>query len=54
MGVALLALALASCVRYDDGREAFEVKDYDRAFARWQLLAKFGDARAQNEIGWLY
>jgi len=47
-------LTLAGCVRYEDGRAAFDNRDYPTAFAKWQLLAKFGDAKAQNELGWLY
>lgn len=47
-------ISLAGCVRYEDGRAAFNAGDYPRAFARWQLLAEYGNAQAQNELGWLY
>jgi TPR repeat protein len=49
-----LLVLLTGCVRYDDGQASFDAGDYQNAFARWHLLAKFGDPRAQNEIGWMY
>ena len=54
--LALLCLAsfIAGCSRYDSAREAFESKEYALAFQRWKRLAEFGDARAQNDIGYLY
>jgi len=52
--ILLSALGLGGCVRYEQGDAAFQAGDYPTAYARWQLLAKFGDARAQNELGWLY
>lgn len=48
------SVVLSGCVRYEDGRAAFDQQNYPRALSRWQLLAKFGDARAQNELGYLY
>ena len=45
---------LSGCVRFEDGDAAFRKGDYATAFDKWRLLAKYGDAKAQNELGWLY
>ena len=49
-----LLVLVTGCVRYEDGQASFDAGDHQNAFARWHLLAKFGDPRAQNEIGWMY
>lgn len=47
-------LSLSACVRFESGQDAFRNQDYSTALARWKILAEFGDARAQNELGWLH
>jgi TPR repeat protein len=53
--ICLLWLSLlVGCSKYDAGQAAFDQGDYQTAFSRWERLAQFGDARAQNKLGYLY
>ena len=51
LAVMLTATALAD---YQRGREAFKAGDYATAIAEWMHLARAGDAKLQNELGWMY
>ena len=51
--VILLGL-VAGCVRLDETQALVKAERYDDALPRVTLLAKYGDAKAQNLLGWLY
>jgi TPR repeat protein len=52
--VAFFALALLGCGGSDSAQRAYDDGRYEVAFSRWERLAQFGDAKAQNQIGWMY
>ena len=51
--VFLLGL-LGGCVRLEDTQALVKAQQYDDAFPKVALLAKYGDPKAQNLLGWLY
>ena len=51
--ILLASTTLVSCVRLADTEAQIEAHDYESAFSRVALLAKFGDPQAQNRLGWM-
>ena len=50
----LLVIAAPAAADYAAGLNAFNRKDYPKAFAEWIDVAKGGEAAAQHGIGMLY
>lgn len=45
---------LGGCVKFNDGAEALARGDYGKALGVWSVMAEYGDADAQNQLGVLY
>jgi hypothetical protein len=55
--VAIIPLAFSSAVTagdYQDGRDAYDVGNFDKAMAVWAPAAESGDADSQYGMGLLY
>lgn len=53
-GLIAASASATSALTFEDGKIAFEERQYQQAYDVWLKLAESGDHKAQNNLGGLY